>query len=285
VSTGRPEWHVAERDLVEYGEGTLDAVPAASVETHLIRCADCRSSLGRAAGSGTREQAWQRLADTIDRPSPSVLDRLTFGHFPARSAVATPAMARAALVAVALVGLVPLVLAAVAENAAPLAILVLAPLAPVAAVALAYREWADPAGEITLATPTAGLRLVAMRALVVSVVAIVLTVSVLLVLDAWVDVPTGLAFAWCLPGLALAALVLLAGTTRLDPLTVAVTLSGGWAAVLVFTAATGRRSLRYEVLLDVVAASAFQFAALAIAVAALVLTAARRDAVTYRRTA
>jgi hypothetical protein len=89
------------------------------------------------------------------------------------------------------------------------------------------------------------------------------------VLGAWVDVPTDLAFAWCLPGLALAALVL----------------SGGWAAVLVFSVVTGRRSLRYEVLLDVVAASAFQFAALAVAVAALVLTAARRDAVTYRRTA
>jgi hypothetical protein len=162
---------------------------------------------------------------------------------------------------------------------------VLAPLAPVAAVALAYREWADPAGEITLATPTAGLRLVALRALVVSAVAVVLTASVLLVLDAWVDVPAGLAFAWCLPGLALAALVLLAGTTRLDPLTVAVVLSGGWAAVLVSTAAAGPRSLRYEVLLDVVTASAFQFAALAIALAALVLTAARRDAVTYRRTA
>lgn len=284
MTTGRPEWHAAERDLIGYVDGGLGTVPAASVETHLLRCADCRGSLARVAGD-TREQAWRRLADTIDRPSRSVLDRLSFGHVPARSAVATPAMVRAALVAVALVGLVPLVLAALAENAAPLAVLILAPLAPVAAVALAYREWADPAGEITLATPAAGLRLVAMRAVVVSVVAVVLTVSVLLVLDAWVDVPTGLAFAWCLPGLALAALVLLAGTTRLDPLAVAVTLSGGWAAVLVFAGVVGRRSVRYEALLDVVAASAFQFAALAVAVAALALTVSRRDAVTYRRTA
>jgi Putative zinc-finger len=284
VTTGRSEWHVAEVDLIGYVDGALGTVPAASVDTHLLRCADCRESLGRVAG-GTREQAWRRLADTIDRPSSSVLDRLTLGHVTARSAVATPAMVRAALVAVALVGLVPLLLVALAEDVAPLAILILAPLAPVTAVALAYREWADPAGEITLATPAAGLRLVAMRALVVSVATVVLTVSVLLVLDAWVDVPTGLAFAWCLPGLALAALVLLAGTTRLDPLTVAVTLSGGWAAVLVFSGVTGRRGLRYEALLDVLAASAFQFAALAVAVAALALTAARRDAVTYRRTA
>ncbi len=284
MTTGHPEWHVAERDLIGYADGALGTVPAASVETHLLRCADCRQALGRVAG-GTSEQAWQRLADTIDRPSSSALEHLTLGHVTARSTVATPAMVHAALVAVALVGLVPILVAVLVEDAAPLAILILAPLAPVAAVALAYREWADPAGEITLATPTAGLRLVAMRALVVSVAAVALTVSVLLVLDAWVDVPTDLAFAWCLPGLALAALVLLAGTTRLDPLAVAVTLSGGWAAVLVFGVVTGRRSLRYEALLDVVAASAFQFAALAVAVAALVLTAARRDAVTYRRTA
>jgi hypothetical protein len=284
VTTGHPGWHVAERDLIGYADGALGTVPAASVETHLLRCAGCRQSLARVAG-GASEQAWQRLADTIDRPSKGVLDRLTLGHVTARSAVATPAMLRAALVAVALVGLVPILVALLAEDAAPLAVLILAPLAPVAAVALAYREWADPAGEITLATPTAGLRLVAMRALVVSVTTVVLTVSVLLVLDAWTDVPTDLAFAWCLPGLALTALVLLAGTTRLDPLAVAVTLSGGWAAVLVFTVMAGPRSLRYEALLDVMAASAFQFAALAVAAAALVLTVARRDAVTYRRTA
>ena len=41
-----------------------------------------------------------------------------------------------------------------------------------------------------------------------------------------------LGVAWCLPGLALAALVLLAGTTRLDPLHVAVGLSAGWAVAV-----------------------------------------------------
>jgi hypothetical protein len=283
VSTDRPEWHVAERDLVGYAAGSLATVPSASIETHLLSCPSCQDLLGRAAVD-EREQAWQRLADTIDRPSSSVLERFTRGHRPARSAIATPVMVRAALVAVALIGLVPIVAALLVEDAAPLAILVLAPLAPVAAVALAYRDSADPAGEITRATPAAGLRLVATRALVVSVASVVLAVSALLVLDVWVDVSTRLAFAWCLPGLALAALVLLAGTTRLDPLVVAVGLSAGWAVALVL-GATPRRSLRYEVLLDVVAAPAFQSAALAVAVAALVLTVVRREAVTYRRTA
>lgn len=283
MSTHRPEWHAAEPDLVDYAAGTLATVQSASIETHLIGCAGCRDLLGRAV-LDERERAWQRLADTIDRPSPSLLDRVTRGHSSVRSVIATPVMVRAALIAVALVGLVPLVAAVLVEDAAPLAILVLAPLAPVAAVALAYRDWADPAGEITRATPTAGLRLVALRAVVVAGAATVLAVSGLLVLDLWVDVSTRLAFAWCLPGLALAALVLLAGTTRLDPLPVAVALSGGWAVTLML-GATGRRGLRYEVLLDVVAAPAFQSAALAVAIAALVLTVVRREAVTYRRTA
>ena len=284
MSTDRREWHVDAANLAAYADDRLDDVPSASVEAHLLRCATCRDLLAGVADGG-REQAWQRLADTIDRPSPGLLERLHLAHPTTRSAVATPVLLRAALVAVALVGLVPLLAAVLVEDAAPLAILVLAPLAPVGAVALAYRDWADPAGEITLATPTAGLRLVGMRALVVAVAAMVLTVTTLLVVDLWVDVPTRLAFAWCLPGLALAALVLLAGTTRVDPLPVAVTLSAGWAATLVFRGVTTARGLRSEVVLDVVAASAFQFAALGVAVGALVLTAVRREAVTYRRTA
>jgi hypothetical protein len=284
VTTGPTAWHVAPRDLAGYADGVLDPVPASSVETHLLGCAGCRAALGRVADDD-REAAWQRLADAVDRPTRGLLDRLSLGRVTARSAVATPAMVRAALAAVALVGLVPLVLAAFAPAVAPLAVLVLAPLAPVAAVALAYRQGADPAGEIALATPTAGIRRVAMRALVVSAGATTLTVTALLVADAWADVPTGLAVAWCLPGLALAALVLLAGTTRLDPAAVAVALGAGWAAVLGFAAVTGRRSLRYEALLDVATSPAVQLGALAVASAALVLTAARRDAVTYRRAA
>ena len=284
MTTGRNAWHVAERDLAGYADGVLDPVPASSVETHLLACAGCRDALGRVA-DGDREDAWQRLTDSIDQPTRGLLDRLVLGRVPARSAIATPAMVQAALAAVALVGAVPLVLAAISPGAAPLAVLALAPLAPVAAVALAYRQGADPAGEIALATPTAGLRRVAMRALVVSVGAMTLTVTALLVADAWADVPAGLAVAWCLPGLALAALVLLAGTTRLDPAAVAVVLSAGWAAVMGFAALTGRRGLRYDALLEVATSPAVQLTALSVATAALALTAARRDAVTYRRTA
>ncbi len=283
MSTHRPEWHVADPDLEEYAAGSVGVVPAASIETHLLACPRCRDQLGR-IDTDDRDAAWERLTDAIDHPSPTLLERLTRRHRLARSAVATPVMVRAALVAVALVGIIPLLAAFVVGDAAPLALLVVAPLAPVAAVALAYRDWSDPAGEITLATPTAGIRLVAMRAVVVSLGALVLAFTGLFLAELWVDVPTRLAFAWCLPGLALAALVMLAGTTRLDPLPVAAGLSLAWAATLL-VGATTRRSLRYEAVLDLVAGPAVQSAALVLAVTAIALTVVRRDAIAYRRTA
>jgi hypothetical protein len=84
--------------------------------------------------------------------------------------------------------------------------------------------------------------------------------------------------------LALSTLVLLAGTTRLDPVRVAVVLSLGWAAAVVTGSTVGRR-LRPDVVLDVLTTPALQAAALAVALAALTLTVARRDTVAYRRTA
>ena len=162
----------------------------------------------------------------------------------------------------------------------------LAPLAPVAAVAIAYRGWSDPAGEICLATPTAGLRLVAMRALVVSLAALPLAFARSAGrrhLDQ--AVPMRLAVAWCLPGLALAALVLLAGTTRIDPLHVALAVERRLGGSRSLAAATVRRTLRPEIFIDILASPAFQAAALVVALRRCLLTVARRDAVAYRRVA
>ena len=94
--------------------------------------------------------------------------------------------------------------------------------------------------------------------------------------------PLGLGAAWCLPGLALAAVVLLAGTTRLDPMQVAIGLSGAWAAC-VLAVVTVHRSFRPELFLDLIATPALQAVAAAVLLAAALLTIVRRDAVTYRR--
>lgn len=273
----RSAWHADDQDLDAYLAGGTPPVLAASLETHLLRCAGCRTRLGELSSATEQELAWARLADAVDRPSrrPWIV----------RSAVATPVMVQAAALAVLLVGLVPLVAATAFGDGGVVTLLVLAPLAPVAAVALAYRDAADPSGEMGLAAPTAGLRLVALRALLVSAVALPLALGVLLAVDSWVgDVPVRVAFAWCLPGLALTALVLLAGTTRVDPVQVAVVASAGWA-LLVGSIVVADRALAPEVVADAIAGPLVQAGALTVAVAALVLTVARRDAVAYRRTA
>jgi hypothetical protein len=273
VSIHETEWHADREQLATYVAGGTDRVFAASLETHLIGCASCRGRL--ATLTSDTELAWGRLADVIDRPSR--------GSWLLLSTIATPALVQAALLAVLLVGVVPLIASAIAGDAGLVALLVLAPLAPVAAVAVAYRDGSDPTGEISLATPVAGLRLVAMRALVVAVAALPLAFLVLAAFDRWVeDVPLRASVAWCLPGLALAALVLLAGTTRLDPTYVAVGASGGWA-LLVAVVVSVRRTLRPEVFVDLLAAPGVQALSLAVVVAAVLLTVARRDAVAYRR--
>lgn len=285
MTTERREWHAGEEELAAYESGRAHRALAASIEAHLLKCAECRAALARRTRDDETEAAWAMLTDAIDRPSPSLLARLTRGHWFTRSVVATPALLQAALAAIALVGFVPLVAAMAAGDAGVVALLVLAPLAPMAAVVIAYRDRVDPAGEIGLATPSAGLRLVTLRALVVSVVALPLAFGVLLAVDRWAaDVPLTLGAAWCLPGLALAAVVLFAGTTRVDPVQVAAGLSLGWAVTVVWSV-TDRRSLQPEVFIDVIASPATQAVALAVALAALALTAVRRDAVAYRRNA
>lgn len=279
VPVREPErWHVSQEQLWDYVSGGAGRAVVASVEAHLLKCARCRTAMGRLAAVDDREAAWSRLADTIDRPSGRLLPRLSRGTGLLRASVATPAMVGAALAAAVLVGLVPLLLALAAPGTGLVTLLVLAPLAPSAAVALAYREWADPTGEIALATPAAGLRLVALRATAVSLVAMPVAVGVLLLLDALgTDVPVSFGFAWGLPGLALAALVLLAGTTRLDPWYVALGLGAGWAVTVVGVARL-RRSMRPEQFVDLISGPGVQLASLAVLAAALLLTLARRDA-------
>lgn len=264
-------WH-ADRDmLTAYRSGDAPAVLAASVEAHLLRCESCRLALAAAAGPGQLADSarrWEALADTVDQPRGSSM---------ARSALATPTMRLAWLAAMVLVFATPLVLST--TMVATATFLALAPLAPLAAVALAYRDVADPAGELSLATPAAGLRLVAARAVVVALPALPLGAAAALLLG----LPLGLALAWLLPGLALAMLLLLAGTTRLDPVLTAGVLALLWAMPV--AAPVLFRRVAEQVVTEAVSSPALQLTALVVALGALALTHLRRDAVAYRRLA
>jgi hypothetical protein len=262
-------WHADPNDLAAYAGGGDDPVLAASVETHLLRCADCRTALARVADRPATERRWEALADVVDTPRAAPLARLGVSTRPLRAAW---------LLAALLVLLVPVVPAVVAGGPGlPTLLLALAPVAPSLAVALAYRTSADPAGEMALASPIAGLRIVSVRALLVGLVAAPLGVAAALA----VQLPLAVALGWLLPGLALSCLVLLAGTTRLDPAVVAGALSITWALAVGMPAATRRASV--DTVVDTVAGAPVQILALAIAAAALALSVSRREQIAYRR--
>lgn len=264
-------WHADEEALRAWADGSAAPVPAASLEAHLLRCDECRrrmAALAPHASGSDVVRRWDALADVVDRPRHRLLPR---------TALSTPALGGAWLGALVVLLLLPVVATALGGRL-PL-VLAVAPLAPLAAAALAYHRSVEPAGELALAAPSAGLRIVSSRALLVAVPAVPVGVVAALV----GGFPLTVALGWLLPGAALCALVLLAGTTRLDPATVAATLGGLWAVGLCLPAAA--RRVPADVVTDAVASSPVQLIALAVALVAALSTVARRDAVSYRRTA
>jgi hypothetical protein len=264
-------WHADEETLRSWATGSAAPLLAASVEAHLLRCADCRRrtrTLSVPATPGDSVRRWDALADRIDRPRSSSLLRL---------GLATPGLRTAWLASLLLLLALPVVVTVVGVRL-PL-FMALAPVAPLAAVALAYGRDAEPAGELALATPSAGLRLVAARALLVALTAVPIGVGSALLLG----LPVDLALGWLLPGAALASLVTLAGTSRLDPAIVAAGLGSTWAVAVSWPAAL--RRVPADVVSEVLASAPSQLTALAVALAAIALTIVRRDTVAYRRNA
>ena len=75
MSIHETEWHADRDQLTAYVAGRAEPVFAASLETHLLGCADCRATLARAArtatGVGERsdtERRWDALAAVVDTP-------------------------------------------------------------------------------------------------------------------------------------------------------------------------------------------------------------------------
>jgi hypothetical protein len=267
----RQTWHADEETLRAWADGSAAPVPAASLEAHLLRCDECRrrmATLAPPASGSDVVRRWDALADRIDRPRANPLLRL---------GLATPGLRTAWLASVLLLLTVPVVVS-VLDLRLPV-FMALAPVAPLAAVALTYGHHADPAGELALATPTAGLRVVAARAVLVALSAVPVGVGLALLLG----LPTPVALGWLLPGAALASLVVLSGTTRLDPAVVAASLGSLWVVAVSWPAAS--RRVPADVVTHLVASVPSQLTALVVALAAIALTLARRDDVAYRRTA
>ncbi len=150
---------------------------------------------------------WLAITAELDTPKASVVERLLgrtgLSSGTVRLMAGTPALRRAWFAALATAIVVGLSAADSNDPRSSMFVfLVIAPLVPLLGVALAYGVRADPAHEITLATPMSGLRLILLRsAVVLGVSAVVLGLASLLGPS-----PALMAGAWLLPALGLTAL-------------------------------------------------------------------------------
>jgi hypothetical protein len=224
-------WHADEALLAHYARGDADPLRGASLEQHLLHCADCRARIAAYVDAAPLEAVWSRIQDRAEvgrRPAvEQLLLRLGASGTDALVVAAAPSLQASWLLGLA-VTLAFAALGAVWGGPAGVALfLLLAPLVPVAGVAFAYGPDVDPSFETGLAAPYPAARLLLLRT------AAVLAGSLPLTLVAGLLAP-GLswsAVSWLLPALALTAVVL-AASTWARPGAVAVVVGVGWVTAV-----------------------------------------------------
>ncbi len=213
--THGPEWHIDPVVLGRYAGGSLGGSLAASVETHLLGCAPCRSALAPAVDPARLTAVWDEVADRLDAPHRTPVERLLVrlgvAEDTARLVAAAPSLTVSWLSGLT-VALLFALFAAGSGTKGLLFFLALAPVLPVAGVAVAYGREVDPTYDVGLAAPYSTFRLLLLRssAVLVATLLLVAVSAVLLPLGGW------LAAAWLLPSLALSAATL-AVSTRVEP--------------------------------------------------------------------
>jgi hypothetical protein len=230
-------WHADPEVLARFAAAPaeLDDPTASSLEAHLVACARCRAVVTAATDPSLVEQGWQGVADRIDRPRPTLAERVLgrfLPHHVARVVAATPALRLAWLAAVAAV--TAAAVAAARQGGADTPFLLMAPVVPLAGVAVTFGPAPDPAGEVALASPLHGAGLVLWRT------AAVMVTSLLVLLPGSLALP-GMDLhdvGWVLPALAL-ALAAVALSTWVAPFTATAVAAAGWALTLELAALGG----------------------------------------------
>lgn len=205
-------WHAPITTLTQYiaAPDALDEATAASIEQHLVSCAECRSAAAAAADRGTLEDSWAAVVDVIDQPRTSVFERLLrrlgVSEGIARIVGATPGLRTAFLVTIGFLSWGATRIAS--ENGSDAFFLVVAPLVPLCAVLVTFLPAEEPGGEAAAATPLFGAGVTLRRSIAVLVPTFaLLTVAGLLQRD-----PTGAGAHWLLPAIALTLTSLLLST-------------------------------------------------------------------------
>jgi hypothetical protein len=277
-------WHAGPDLLAAYRTGQIDPAQAASVEAHLIGCAQCRAAVAAGFDISRLERMWSTVEETVDTPRSrwlvQLLERLRLPRHIARLVAAVPAARQAWAFGVASSTLVAVGFAVMVDRG-DAALLLVAPLLPLAGVALTFGPFADPAYEIGLATPTPALRLLLLRTAAVVIGSLVIVGGAAAVVPGvgWE------AAAWLLPalGLTCASLALATWLPLLAGLSVA---AAGWVVAVITTADVTVTAAGRIVTSELVSAVA-QAGWAALAVLGLAVLLVRRDAfesVTSRRT-
>lgn len=236
--SAKQQWHADAASLRRYAEGTLGPAVSASVESHLLACAHCRSGVAAAVPAARLAAVWTEIEHAVDLPRRSPVERalvrLGFLDHTARLLAATPSLTSAWLLSVT-AALVFALAAAQSNPRGVLLFLALAPLLPVAGVAAAYGRESDPTYDVALAAPYPCFRLLLLRtaAVLVSTMALVGLAALLL------PATPGLAAAWLLPALALSTATL-ALSSRIPAAAAAGAVVALWLGAVVTTVrATG----------------------------------------------
>lgn len=212
MTQGQLTWHADDRLLTAYLDGSTTAAVAASVEQHLVRCAQCRREVRELSDPVPLQGIWDRIVADVSAPAPSwtevVLRRL---RLPDRDVVlvrSAPAVQGAWLLGILLCLLFAVIGAATGGRYGSLLFLWTTPLVPVLAVAMAFGPHADPSWELAVSSPSSPLRLILLRAGAVIATAVPLSALAGAVLPgpAWVSI------AWLMPSLAGVALTLALAT-------------------------------------------------------------------------
>ena len=241
-------WHLDPAAARAYLAGTGSDAEALSAEGHLLACAHCRALLAGLTPSGphsSHEATWSRLADVVDQPSTSAVERLLAGWLPphvVRLIAAAPAL-RQALLGAGLALLVTAVLAAHLGRGpgGTLLFLVTAPVIPLLGVALAYSWRDDVAGEVAATLPYSRFRLLLLRTTAVAVP----TVPLVALLSLALPVDGHLAALWLAPAIALCTL-----TLALSSVVEAEHAAAGLAALWLLAAVPGPRTAPRGLLLE-----------------------------------
>lgn len=224
-------WHPDRNVLRSYLDGHLDGLEGASVEQHLLVCAECRTTMGGLVEVPELDRVWDGVQSTIERPqqpAPIRFARRLGLSEPTSVLLAASAALRTAWVTSSVIAL-SFALAAgyISDGTTLWPFLLIAPLVPVIGVAASYGPATDPLETLLVTSPYGRTRLILIRTMAV----LTLTLPVASLLGWLLPGPDWVAAAWLGPALALIP-ILLALAAYVGPRVAAAVLAIGWSAVV-----------------------------------------------------